>query len=374
VGKFEQYWVNSSERITDPLINRASRLVIDTWDEAMQMTADRLSAAAKTDPHSVAGIGSTRTTNEESYLFQKLFRHALGSNNIDHRMYSFPIRPMQTKLAELGGATKIVAVGFDPKEYLPVVWLWIFKAISKRGAVYLSVDSATDAAVAEAISGGEGTVVLTDDKISPADLDLLTVQCSASGARLNVLLPDNNSWGAINMGVLPDRLPAMQLVSNGARPGYETLWGGPIPADPGLDTDGILDAAIAGKIKALFVMGSDPVKMHPDPDKVRLALGKVPFIAVADLFMTETAKYADVFLPVCSFIEKEGSFTNIEGRVQRLNRAIQPIGQSRADWQILCELMAMLGKPVAVFGPDDVLDEIKMITSQSPAHAAPAEA
>ena len=329
----------------------------------MVAAATGLKTAAKNDPTSVAGLGSTRHSNEESFLFQKLFRYGLGSNNIDHRFYKFPIKPMETSIAAIGSAKAIVAIGFEPKDYLPVVWLWIFKATSKRGATYIKVDSASDPAVASAIAAGEGTIVLTDDKISEADLALLTSSAQETGAKVNVLLPDNNSWGAINMGVLPDSLPTLKSVSNGARPSFETIWGGNIPSEPGLDTDGILDAAIAGKIKALYIMGSNPVKHHPDPEKVKLALSKIPFIVVSDLFFTETAKYADVFLPACSFAEKEGSFTNIEGRVQTFNKALEPKGQSRADWQILSELLAMVGKPVAVFSPLDVSREIELVSS-----------
>ncbi len=117
-------------------------------------------------------------------------------------------------------------------------------------------------------------------------------------------------------------------------------------------------------------MGSDPVKSHADPDKVRLALSKVPFIAVADLFMTETAKYADAFIPVCYFAEKSGSFTNIEGRVQTFDKALEPRGQSRADWQVLSELLAMVGKPVAVFSPLDVSLEIEELSAAKPLETA----
>jgi len=364
-GKFEQYWVNSPDRITKPLLNRAAHLVESTWEELMLAVSNGLKTAAKSDPNSVAGLGSTRTSNEENFLFQKLFRFGLGTNNIDHRLYKFPIQPMQTSIADIGSAKIIVAVNFDPKEYLPVTWLWIYKATSKRGATYRQVDSLSDPFVASALAAGDGTIILTDDKISEADLTVLNSQAAATGAKVNVLLPDNNSWGAINLGVLPDSLPARQSVSNGARPSYETVWGGAVPAEPGLDTDGILDAAIAGKIKALYIMGNDPVKNHPDPEKVRLALSKVPFIAVADLFLTETAKYADAFIPVCSFAEKEGSFTNIEGRVQPFQKALEPRGQSRADWQVLSELLAMVGKPVAVFSPLDVNYEIDLLTSST---------
>jgi NADH-quinone oxidoreductase subunit G len=370
-GKFEQYWVNSPDRVTKPLLRRASRLVESTWEELMVAVSTALKTAGAADPNSVAGLGSTRTSNEENFLFQKLFRYGLGTNNIDHRMHKFPIVPMETSIADIGKAKSIVAIGFDPKEYLPVTWLWIYKAISKRGAKYVQVNSASDPAVADAIAAGDGTIILTDDKITEAELSDLTKKAAETGAKVNVLLPDNNSWGAINMGVLPYWLPSRQSVSNGARPSYEALWGAQIPAEPGLDTDDILDAAIAGKVKALLIMGSDPVKSHPNPDKVREALSKIPFLAIMDMFMTETAKYASAFIPVTSFAEKEGSFTNIEGRVQHFSKAIEPRGQSRPDWQVLSELLAMVGKPVAVFAPADVLEEIETLASgYSPAVGA----
>jgi NADH-quinone oxidoreductase subunit G len=363
VGKFEQYWVNSPDRVTKPFMNRASHLVESTWEEAMVAVATNLKATAQADPTSLAGIGSTRHSNEELFLFQKLFRYGLGSNNIDHRVFKFPVKKMETSIAAIGSAKTIVAIGFEPKDYLPVVWLWIYKAISKRGASYIKANSAQDEAVSAAIAAGEGTIILTDDRISEADLTGLIAAAGPTGAKINVLLPDNNSWGAINMGVLPDSLPTLKSVSNGSRPSFESIWGGSIPSEPGLDTDGILDAAIAGKIKALYIMGNDLVKHHPNPEKVRAALTKVPFVAVSDMFMTETAKYADVFLPACSFAEKEGSFTNIEGRVQGFSKALEPKGHSRPDWQILSELLAMVGKPVAVFSPSDVTQEIAVVSA-----------
>jgi predicted molibdopterin-dependent oxidoreductase YjgC len=217
--------------------------------------------------------------------------------------------------------------------------------------------------VADAIAAGPGTVVLAWYALPPADIEFLRAACAASGAKLNVLLPDNNSWGAIQMGILPDRLPAMAAVGNGATPKFEALWGSPLPAEPGLDTRGILEGCVNGKIKALYVMGSDPLTTFPDPSLARQALEKVPFLIVQDLFLTETAKLASVFLPACSFIEKDGSFTNIEGRVQRFKKAVEPRGQSKADWQIVAELMTRLGKPVPYFSPRDIRREIGKATA-----------
>jgi NADH-quinone oxidoreductase subunit G len=357
-GKYEQYWVTSDERVTSPMIRRAGRMIPATWDEAIETVSNALTKAAGTDGMGVAGIAGSHVSNEDAYLFQKLFRIGYGSNNIDHRYYDFPIYPMQTSIKEIGFAKRIVAVGFDPKEYLPVVWLWIFKAISKHGAKYEQVESIDSQAVKDAIAAGEVSIILTSDKISSEDAATLIAQGKASGAKINVLLPHNNSWGLINMGVLPDRLPAQQSVSNGARPRFETLWGGPVSATPGLTTKGMIAAADNGTVKALYVMGSNPAKHLGESVKAHLA--KAQFLVVQDMFMTETAEYAHVFLPACSFIEKNGHFTNIEGRVQRFNKAINPLGESRADWQILSELMARAGKPVAYFDTGDITQEIAL--------------
>ena len=362
-GKFEQYWVNSTDRVKDPLQRYASQLRKVTWDDVLSAAAKALKDAASTDPNSVAGIGSTRASNEDLYLFQRMFRTALGTNNLDHRMLPFPIIPMQTSIAEVGEAKKIVAVGTEIDDDLPVLWLRVYKAISKGGAHYFRNDDARSAEVAEAIASGPGTVVLAWYALPPADIEFLRDACAASGAKLNVLLPDNNSWGAIQMGILPDRLPAMSSVGNGATPKFEALWGGPIPAEPGLDTRGILEGCISGKIKTLYIMGSDPITTFPDTDLARTAMEKVPFLIVQDMFLTETAKLASVFLPACSFIEKDGSFTNIEGRVQRFKKAVEPRGQSKADWQIVSELMSRLGKPVPYFSPRDIRREIGRVTS-----------
>ena len=362
-GKFEQYWVNSSDRVKEPMARYASQLRKVTWDDALGSAAKALKDAAGADPNSVAGIGSTRASNEDLYLFQRLFRSALGTNNLDHRAFPFPILPMQTSIAEVGDAKQIVAIGTQVDDDLPVLWLRIYKAISKGGAHYFRNDDARSAEVAKAIAAGPETVVLAWYALPAAEIEFLKSACAASGAKLNVLLPDNNSWGAIQMGVLPDRLPALHSVGNGATPKLEALWGGPLPAEPGLDTRGILEGCVSGKIKTLYLMGVEPLAMFPDQELAKSALAKVPFLIVQDMFMTETGKQADVFLPVCSFIEKDGSFTNIEGRTQKFKKAVEPRGQSKPDWQIVAELMSRLGKPVPYFSPRDVAREITKATA-----------
>lgn len=362
-GKFEQYWVNSSDRAKDPLIRAASQLRRTSWNEALAVAGKALKAASAADPDSVAGIGSSRASNEDLYLFQRLFRAALGTNNLDHRMFPFPVMPMQTSIAEVGEAKQIVAIGTQVDDDLPVLWLRIYKAISKNGAHYFRNDDPRSKEVAEAIAAGADTVVLAWYTLPAAELEYLKAACAASGAKLNVLLPDANSWGAIQMGVLPDRLPAMKSVGNGATPKFEALWNAPLPAQPGLDTRGILEGCVSGKIKTLYVMGQDLITAFPDKELARKALEKVPTLIVQDMFLTETAKMASVFFPACSFIEKDGSFTNIEGRVQKFKKAVEPRGLSKPDWQIISEVLSRLGKPVPYFSPRDIAREIAKVTA-----------
>ncbi len=356
-GKFEQYWVNSTDRITEPRLRFASQMRRVTWDDALRSAATGLQTAAAANPNSVAGIASPQCSNEDLYLFQRLFRSALGTNNLDHRPFPFPILPMQSSIAEVGTAKTIVAVGTEIDDDLPVLWLRVYKAISKGGAAYIKSANVTPE-VTNAIASRPGTVVLAWYALPAADIESLRAACAASGAKFNLLLPHANSWGAINMGVLPDRLPALGTVGNGASPTYANLWGGPLPAEPGLDTRGILEGCASGSVTALYVMGRDPLADFPDKELMTRALDKVPFLIVQDLFLHSAARQADVFLPACSFIEKDGTFTNIEGRAQKFKKAIEPRGQSKPDWQIVSELSARLGKPVPYFSPRDVAREI----------------
>ena len=359
-GKFGQYSINSIDRVKEPMLKMASQLGRVSWPDALSSVASAYKGAGPTE---VAGIASAKCSNEDLYLFQRLFRIGLGSNNIDHRMSATPIMPMQTSIADIGTAKRIVAISIEVDEVLPVLWLRVFKAISKNGAEYSRNDDPRSAAVTDAISAGEGTIILASHTVPQTELDLLKVACAASGAKLNVLLPESNSWGAINLGVLPDRLPALHFVGNGATPKFESLWGGPVPAESGLDTKGILEAAAAGKIKVLYIMGVDLMTQFGDADLVRRALLRTPFVIVQDMFLNETAQLANVFLPSCSYIEKDGSFTNIEGRVQSFKRAIQPKGQSKPDWQIVAEITAKLGKPVPYFSPRDIAREISQLSA-----------
>ncbi len=202
----------------------------------------------------------------------------------------------------------------------------------------------------------------TDNVCALINLAILTANIKYPLA-LNPLLDQNNALGACDMGCLPDYYPGYQPVGAAdAQEKFSSLWGRELNSSPGLTLTGILDAVLEGKIKALYVIGSDPASGIAPSKKVHAALKKARFIVVQDIFFNETAKFADVVLPAACFAEKEGSFTNMEGKIQTVNKALNPAGQSRPDWAILCELARQLnGKGFEFGSAEDVLDEISSI-------------
>ncbi len=168
-----------------------------------------------------------------------------------------------------------------------------------------------------------------------------------------------NDQGALDMGARPDRLPGHQEVADpDARARFEAAWSASLPAEPGLDYISMIEAALAGSLKGLYVVGENPVRDCPEAQKVREALSGLELLVVQDLFLTETARLAHVVLPSTSFAEKEGTFTNLERRVQRFRQAIEPRDGSRSDGAILTDLMGRMGSKVSCRTPAEVLSEI----------------
>ena len=171
---------------------------------------------------------------------------------------------------------------------------------------------------------------------------------------------DCNGRGAADMGVLPDYLPGYQAVTEAdSRKKFEDRWGTKLPAGDGLSALEMVEGAAGGKLKAMYIVGENPVASFPGPARTEEALGSLEFLVVQDLFLSETAKLASVVLPAASFAEKEGTFTNFEGRVQRLNRAIESPGEALADWEIILKLAEKMGKPLPYASPSEVMDEIR---------------
>ena len=195
------------------------------------------------------------------------------------------------------------------------------------------------------------------------NLALLTGNAGRVGGGVNPLVGEANGLGLNDMGCRPDRLPGYQPLTGKAAGAFAAAWGTPdqprtLPADPGLTVDGMLSAAAAGDLKALWVVGSNPVLSAADTDAARAALDKLDFLVVQDLYMNETADMADVILPASSYLEKEGTYTSTERRIQRVRKGIEPVGLSRPDGAIFIEIGYRLGLPMPYPRATDVMDEI----------------
>lgn len=194
-------------------------------------------------------------------------------------------------------------------------------------------------------------------------LFLLTGHWGKKGSGINLLWEDCNSQGAMNCGVLPDRLPGFVHISDESkRNKIEEIWKAKLPDRPGLSFNQMLEEIHAGKIKAMYVMSENPLEKYPDREYVKSALDKLDFLVVQDISLTQTAMLADVVLPSASFAEKDGTFTNVERRVQKLKRAFEPLGNSKADWQIVCLLAQAMGHEFDYPSTKEIFDEIAKVS------------
>ena len=203
----------------------------------------------------------------------------------------------------------------------------------------------------------------TNNVLALANLSMVTGQIGKPASGVNPLRGQNNVQGACDMGGLPNVFTGYQRVDDEtARTKFEKAWGRQLSARPGLTLLEIMKAIGEGRIKALFVLGENPLLTDPDATQVREELSHLDLLVVQDIFLTETAELADVVLPGVSFAEKDGTFTNTERRVQRVRAAIKPLGDARPDWQILCDLASRLGYPISCDSPEEIMDEIASLT------------
>ena len=204
----------------------------------------------------------------------------------------------------------------------------------------------------------------TDNVMALANLAMATGNIGKEGAGVCPLRGQNNVQGACDMGALPNVLPGYQLVANAeVRKKFEDAWKVSLAPKPGLTIVEIMHAATEGKIKGLYVMGEDPILSDPNSNHVAEALKTLDFLVVQDILPSETVKYADVVLPAASFAEKDGTFTNTERRVQRVRKAIEPVGDSKPDWVIISEIATRLGFPMNYESPSKIMEEIASLTS-----------
>jgi formate dehydrogenase alpha subunit len=233
--------------------------------------------------------------------------------------------------------------GISPEDLEAVAHLYL--SAKKRAIIFGS-------GVAQHANGTETVKAL-------CNLALLTGETEKGGGGVYPLLTQNNAQGAFDMGGLSEFLPGYQRVDDEkARKRFEEIWEKNIPAKPGFTYMEMFDKISEGKIKALFILGEDPFITLPNLERLKNVLNQLEFLVVQDLFMTHIGSYAQVILPGVSFAEKEGTFTNMERRVQRVRKAILPVGDSRPDWKILCDLSTKMGYPMAYQSPSQVMEEI----------------
>lgn len=423
-GRFGQRFVESGDRLTAPLVRRNGRLESATWEEALRLVAEKFAAIHRTaGGDALAGLAGDRLSNEDLYLFQRLFRETLGSPNLDHRVGA-PGEPEDdnlgvelgvgsgTNLMELGKGTTVLVFGADPEEEAPLYMLRL-RGIAQRGGELvvlnprptkldrsatrrlhykpgsevqvarallsavleevgtqritlrtsgldelraalkgLSVKAAAEAAglseeglraAARSFAQAEnGIIIYGADALAvgPAltqDLGSLAVLAGKAGRANNgliALLPWGNSRGALDMGVRPDRGPGYVATARGLS--AREVWG----------------AATEGRVRGLYVIGLDPAIDFP---ATAPALEALEFLVVQDMFLTATAQHADVVLPMASFAERDGAYTNAERRVQRARQARAIPGQCRPAWAIVQGIAQHLAGMVAAQATEAVI-------------------
>lgn len=195
------------------------------------------------------------------------------------------------------------------------------------------------------------------------NLALLTGNIGVPGGGINPLRGQNNVQGACDMGALPDVLPGYQKVADAAvREKFAAAWGRAVPAEPGLTVSEMIPAMFEGRLKALYVMGENPVLSDPDASHVREALSRLELLVVQDIFMSQTAALAHIVLPAAAAAEKDGTFTSTERRCARLRQAVEPPGEVLADWQILIRMARALGQTWDYTGPEEIFAEMVGLT------------
>lgn len=203
----------------------------------------------------------------------------------------------------------------------------------------------------------------TDNVLALANLAMITGNVGRESTGVNPLRGQNNVQGACDLGALPNVYPGYQNVEDpGTRAKFEKAWDAKLPEKNGLTVTEIVNGAGEGTIKGVYIMGENPMVSDPNLNHVKDAFEKLEFLVVQDIFLTQTAEMADVVLPACSFAEKEGTFTNTERRVQLSEKALDPPGQARDDWAIVCDISGRMGRPMNYAGPSEIMDEIASVS------------
>ncbi len=380
------------DRLETPLL-RVPGLEPVSFAEALGAVADRARSGR------VGILAGGRLTDEDAFALSKLARTGFGTNDIDHRPSGgWDVPPDVERSAAAGlpvtyrdveRAGAILVVGLDSREELPILHLRIRKA-ARGGARVLVIhprrtaladvaehvlcgpgreadvleellgahgrDTALGRAADALDAAGGNAVVLAGPRLaeSVGAISMAVSLASSVGARFAFLARRAGDRGALRAGVHPALLPGGRRVDGTERAEVEAVWGADVPTEPGRDTAGILEAAARRELDVLHLVGVDPLTDFPDADLARRAVVNVPFLVVQDIAIGEYRDVADVALPAAAFLEKEGHFTDWEGRGQRIAPVRNPVGSSRPDWQILQELSEVLGNDMG-FGSLEAL-------------------
>ncbi len=474
-GRFGTDYVRHPARVKKPLI-RANRQEGRTappvwrevsWDEALDFVADELVRIVQTyGGDAIATYASAKATNEDNYVFQKMVRALLGTNNVDHcarlchagsvtgLQLSIGSSAMSNSIAEMEDLDVFIVTGSNTTETHPVISNFLKRAVRKRGAKLIVVDPrqigmtnfatlwlrqkpGTDVAVfqamahvivkeklynpdfiaqrtegfqeyiesleeytpewAEKVSGvpaekireaarlyasaEKGAIFWgmgisqsthgTDNTLSLVNLALLCGHVGRRGTGLNPLRGQNNVQGCSDSGGLPNVYTAYQRVDDpDVRMRFEAVWGVSLNPNPGLTATDMVDAAVMGRVRGMYIMGENPMMSEPNQAHARHALSQLEFLVCQDIFINETGEMADVILPATSFAEKDGTFTNTDRRVQRCRQAVPPVGESRPDWEIVCDLAQRIEKRLGVTlsagfsytHPREIWEEMRQVT------------
>jgi NADH-quinone oxidoreductase subunit G len=403
--RFGFEFIGSKDRLRVPLIKNEDGTFREAdWAEALDLTARRLREIADASgADAIAGLGGARGTNEDAYAFSKFMRSVVGSNHVDAQMDD-GLDPKllvgvdrKATISDLDTAASILVWGPDLKEESGTLYLRVRQAAQKRGAKLVVVhprrtglDDCTehkityrpgqgpevlralaagdgDCAAAKAVLD-EGSVVaiigrtgLTEDpKLSEA---IAAFALTLPDAKVLPFARRSNVYGALDMGLAPGLLPGRVALDDPDQvAAFEAVFGA-VPDHEGRDARGILEGLEGGELKALVMVGADPVRDVPNGALAARALDSAEFTVALDLFLTDSSSRADVVFPAETFAEKEGTTTNLEGRVQKVARIVAGPGQTQADWSILEEIAHRMGAPMGFQDAASVSAEI--------AHVAP---
>jgi len=440
-GRFGFQFIDSKARLTHPLVRKGGKLTPSPWIETVETAVSRLAdIKAKYGPNAIAGLVTARCSNEELYLFQKLMRAAIGTNQLDSSAryghlnfvraarHALGVGRMTNDTADVTKAKAVLVVGSNVTETNPVFSVRVKEAIRVYQAQVIVVDSANTnlaklashpmlvkpgtegvfvkglvksvieqdlidadatgrhaqafAALKQAVAGLSLDAVaaatgVSKDRINEAatvfaeaprsvaicgegivrrpngyqhvlaliDLLWVTGKLGRPGCGINTVTEEANEQGAVDMGTSPEFLPGQAPFDDDEkRAKFSKAWSAPLPGKgAGAGLMDILKKCRSWEIKALYLIGENPLGTLPASSEVKAALEKLELLIVQDPFMTDVAQLAHIVLPACTFAEKDGTMTSQDGKVQRIRQTMDPIGESLPDWQILAAIGSGLG-------------------------------